>query len=463
MKISRIFTSSVHNRRKCVADLAILFIAAVLATGAARAQYASETVFYSFSKLRDGASPQSTLVLDSQGNLYGTTQQGGKSCSCGTVFKVDTSGNETVLYRFGTFRDGSGLPSAGLVRDALGNLYGTTYLGGKLGFGSVFKLDTSGKQTVLHSFTGVGGDGAEPLAGLVRDKLGNLYGTTYIGGNLACLPPTGCGTVFKVDTSGNETVLYSFNGAGVNDGAEPLAGLVEDERGTLYGTTQTGGNPECNCGTVFKVDASGKETVLYRFNNSTGADPRAPLLRHDGNLYGTTFSGGAYGEGTAFRVDATGKERVLYSFVGTYGGATDGANPMAGLVRDDQGNFYGTTQDGGGPSPGKSGYGTVFKLTLLPETTTTLTSSPNPSTDGEAVTFTAVVTPAPPDGETLTLWDDSESPPSSIDTGTLNGGVATFLPYPYLPVGRTKVTAVYSGDANLSPSTSKVLTQVVKK
>jgi uncharacterized repeat protein (TIGR03803 family) len=313
-----------------------------------------ETVLYSFKGTPDGVGPHAGLVRE--GNLYGTTTQGG-AYGYGTVFKVDKKGKETVLYSFtGAGGDGN-YPYAGLVRDALsGNLYGTTFYGGTyLNYGTVFKVDKTGHETVLHSFTG-GTDGGNPYAGLVRDALsGNLYGTTFGGGDLTCNPPTGCGTVFKVDATGNETVLYSFTGG--TDGGYPRAGLVRDAKGNLYGTTSGGGVQ--GYGTVFKVDTTGTETVLYSFGATAGdgAEPWASLVRDaQGNLYGTTFDGGAYDYGTVFKVDKKGKETVLYSFTGARG---DGYYPIAGLVRDAlSGNLYGTTVGGG-----VQGSGMVFKLT----------------------------------------------------------------------------------------------------
>src|SRR5271157_94942 len=338
--------------------LAIMLVAAVLATGSAQAQTYTYSVLYTFTGSPDGAGPDAGLVRDAQGNLYGTTGDGGAS-GAGTVFKVDTTGKETVLYSFaGTGGDGAN-PYAGLLRDAQGNLYGTTAGGGDLaclapyGCGTVFKVDMTGNETVLYSFTGTGGDGASPRAGLLPDAQGNLYGTTSLGGDLACNAPAGCGTVFKLDRTGKETVLYSFTGGA--DGGRPVAGLVQDAQGNLYGTTASGGDLAClapyGCGTVFKVDMTGNETVLYSFTG-TGGDGIQPLaglvLDTLGNLYGTTSQGGdpacTNGCGTVFKVDTTGKETVLYSFTGIGG---DGVQPLATLVLDAQGNLYGTTFYGG--------------------------------------------------------------------------------------------------------------------
>jgi uncharacterized repeat protein (TIGR03803 family) len=239
--------------------------------------------------------------MDKAGNLYGTTLLGGSS-SYGTVFKLDTSGNETVLHSFMNAPDGAS-PFAGVIMDQAGNLYGTTNQGGTgscnfggPGCGTVFRLDTTGKETVLHSFTNTP-DGALAYGGLV--KRGNLYGTTQVGGSY------GRGTVFKLDTSGHETVLHSFMNS---DGAVSVAGLIMDKAGNLYGTTRVGGSsPNCfsGCGVVFKLDTTGKETVLHRFTDSSvdGADPVSGLVMDNaGNLYGTTNQGGTYGYGTVFKL-----------------------------------------------------------------------------------------------------------------------------------------------------------------
>jgi uncharacterized repeat protein (TIGR03803 family) len=299
-----------------------------------------ETVLHSFSGVADGASPLAGLVRDMSGNLYGTTLSGGSEGN-GTVFKVDDSGKETVLY---SFKEGN--PSGALVLDPAGNLYGTTDVGGLYGFGAVFKLDTTGKRTWLYSFDGGPFDGEYPVAGLIRDRAGNLYGTTSGGGNYRY------GTVFVLPQHGGQTVLHSFD-YNNSDGAVPFAGLVRDEAGNLYGTTTMGGGS--SAGMVFKLSRDGTETQLYSFTGqSDGGLPYAGLVRNSvGNLYGTTYNGGAYGYGTIFKLDINGWETVLHNF--SY---ADGGFPYAGLVRDAAGNLYGTTFQGG-----SSGAGTVFKLT----------------------------------------------------------------------------------------------------
>ncbi len=256
------------------------------------------------------------------------------------MFKLDATGTETVLYSFTGGADGAN-PEAGLVRDPDGSLYGTTIAGGS-GSGVVFKVDSNGTETVLHTFTS-GADGGYPQAGLIRDLNGDLYGTTSGGGS------PGPGVVFKLDTTGAETVLYTFTGGA--DGGTPYGGLVRDSAGNLYGSTLQGGvtTGSQGYGVVFKLDAAGTETVLYTFTGgSDGASPYAGLVRDSaGNLYGTTYGGGrAFGN--------TGAETVLHTFAG----GTGGAKPQAGLIRDAKGNLYGTTVFGG-----SGGNGVVFKLT----------------------------------------------------------------------------------------------------
>src|ERR1022692_3047842 len=211
---------------------------------------ASEIVLHSFGCPPKGANPYAGVIRDSAGNLYGTAANGG-AANKGVVFKLDTSGHQTVLYSFTGGADG-GYPYAGVIRDSDGNLYGTTYYGGGANAGVVYKLDTTGHETVLYSFTG-GADGGAPFAGVIRDPAGNLYGTTYFGGT------ANAGVVYKLDTAGHETVLYSFTG--VADGRHPQAGVIRDPAGNLYGTAYSGGT--ANAGVVYKLDTAGHETVLY--------------------------------------------------------------------------------------------------------------------------------------------------------------------------------------------------------
>jgi len=299
---------------------------------------------------RDGGTPYAGVIQDSAGNLYGTTAFGGPSNN-GTVFTLSKSRKETVLHRFTGKADG-GVPYAGLLRDGAGILYGTTLGGGNSDAGVVFKVDPTGKETVLHRFRLGAGDGASPVAGLIRDGKGNLYGTTQIGGTFTSgCQGLGCGTVFRLTATGKEKVLYSFSGG--PDGSKPYTALVRDERGNLYGTTSAGGAH--GSGAVFKLDAKGRETVLHSFGETgtDGTDPGGLILDSAGNLYGATFLGGLFGWGTVFQIDTSGKEIVLYNFAGS----PDGAEPDGGLVRDTQGNLYGITSSGGA-----SQWGTVFKI-----------------------------------------------------------------------------------------------------
>jgi len=326
--------------------LALAFVSLLALHTLAQAQSFTDKVIYSFSGGADGNEPLfSGVVRDKAGNFYGTTYAGG-AFNYGTVFKVDASGNETVLHSFGQKSFGPGndgrTPYAGVVIDASGHLFGTTYEGGikniqcLKGCGIVFEIDPNSSEKVLYRFTG-GTDGGLPFGGVIRDSRGNLYGTTEIGG------ASGAGTVFKVDPSGTETVLHSF--AGQPDAQYPEAGLICDEVGDFYGTTSAGG--VYGLGTVFELDASGHETVLYSFAgsfNSDGQGPDTALLRApNGDLYGTTFQGGN-GIGTVFKVDTSGHETILHAF-GSF--QNDGAYPESPLAFDSQGNVYGTTIQGG--------------------------------------------------------------------------------------------------------------------
>lgn len=328
-----------------------------------------ETILHSFWG-GDGWQPRGPLIRNREGIAYGTTLEGGTldggGCTfgCGSVFELDKAGKETVLYGFPGGADGD-QPSGRLVRDDAGDIYGITWFGGGSNCpnetnpcGDVFKLDKDSKETVLHTFTGAP-DGDGPSGGLVRDKAGDFYGVTGAGGNSTNCPH-GCGIVFKLDAKGNETVLYNFTG---ETGYAPNGPLLRDTAGNFYGTTVFGGTSSCDCGVVFKLDSSGHETVLYSFKGGPdGARPAGGLVRDAaGNLYGTTTLGGATGCtggcGTVFKLDSGGNETVLYTFAGS----TDGANPNGGIVMDRAGNLYGTTLDGGDLSC-FLGCGVVFKL-----------------------------------------------------------------------------------------------------
>jgi uncharacterized repeat protein (TIGR03803 family) len=316
----------------------------------------------------DGSNPTAGLLLDAaSGRLYGTTVSGGSENGAGnwgTVFQVDAAtGVETVLHSFDS-SDGA-FPGAALVRDAAGNLYGTTIGCAALDiqchdfYGEVFKLDTTGKLTILHHFTSeaAGGDGAIPESGLVQDAAGNLYGTTLGGGAASH------GTVFKIDAKGKHTILHSFTGG--RDGKWPQFGnLILDAAGNLYGATNNGG--AANLGVVFKLSLAGKFTTLYTFKGGKdGENPSMPLARDTaGNLYGTSREGGdgSCACGTIFKVDTSGNKTVLHNFISS----VDGAYPTDGLIEDASGNLYGTTTEGGNPNVAcrseTTGCGTVFKF-----------------------------------------------------------------------------------------------------
>jgi len=338
--------------------LALAVFPALLLAAASSAYGQTETVLHFFCSqpnCADGASPQFvTPVLDENGNLYGTTATGG-TYGYGTVFEMTPSGTETVLYSFADgWTDGSE-PWAGLVRDNEGNLFGMTCCGGSFGLGTVFKVTPSGVETILHTF-GASGDGAEPYnSGLIQDAAGNLYGTTQYGGAHPC-----CGTVFKVTPTGTEIILHSFSNAG-RDGYSPSGSLVMDKHGNLYGTTFGGGDHRY--GTVFKLTPSGTEKILYSFSHKEWALwwPVGPLvLDAEGNLYGVTAGGGngsckKFGCGTVFKLTPSGTRTILHRFSNN---GTDGWFPWSGLVWDAKGNLYGTTKRGGSQDSG-----TVFELT----------------------------------------------------------------------------------------------------
>lgn len=326
-----------------------------------------ETILYSFTGSTDGGIPIGRLIRDTKGNLYGITSSGGDAtCSCGTVFELTKSGSLQTLHAFLGGTDGSqnqGQAELGLVM-VNGDLYGSASFGGvsgcdgSLGCGVLFKVTLAGVETVLYRFTGQA-DGAFPQD-LINDEAGNIYGASggsYMRGN--------GGTLFKLDTAGNLTTLYTFpEGA---EGTSPRWRLLRTGNGVFYGATQFGGNTtSCaigtvGCGVAFSVNAQGKEQVLHTFGEQAGdgAEPSAGLFDDAGNGYATTFYGGTvnstctFGCGVVAREDAHGKYSVVYSFTG----AADGFNPSGALAKDSAGNIYGATQNGG------SGNGVIYKIT----------------------------------------------------------------------------------------------------
>jgi uncharacterized repeat protein (TIGR03803 family) len=316
------------------------------------------TSLYSFgSSPTDGAGPNAGLVQGSDGNFYGTTQNGGNGpCfgGCGTVFRISASGNYTSLYSFVGYPNDGANPYAGLMQGSDGNFYGTAVDGGANNFGTVFRISPSGTYTSLYSFGSSPADGENSFAGLVQASDGNLYGTTYFGGTSTNCYGGGCGTVFQISPSGSYTSLYSF-GSSPTDGAGPNAGLVQSGDGNFYGTTLYGGT--YGDGTVFRISPVGSLIIIWSFTGCRdGANPYAPLVQgSDGNFYGTTQNGGTYGVGTAFRITPGGSLTIIWSFTG----GSDGANPLAPLVQGSDGNLYGTAVDGGANNGGS-----VFTLTV---------------------------------------------------------------------------------------------------
>jgi uncharacterized repeat protein (TIGR03803 family) len=258
-----------------------------------------------------------------------------------------------VLYSFTKDSSAGQYPSSSLVRDPQGNLYGVA-LGGTLGRGTIFKVSSTGDEQVLYNFNGFDGDGDVPDSMSFRDAAGNLFGTTFQGGAYSY------GAVFEFDTQGRETVLYSFcPRTPCTKGTFP-GGVIPAKNGTRYGITYAGGNFACNitgCGTVFKINHEGDLTLLHAFGGADGEAPNAGLVLGASNdAYGTTQYGGAYGRGVVFKVTSVGNETVEYSF----DGGADGAYPTGGLVQDAAGNLYGTAYQGGAYN-----YGTVFKVNTL--------------------------------------------------------------------------------------------------
>lgn len=338
-----------------------LVLAALLAATAWAAD--STKLIYSFAGNSDGEYLDTELVRDSVGNLYGTSVQGG-TFGGGTVFQVTPAGVHTVLYNFTGGTDG-GEPYKGVTLDAQGNLYGTTVAGGSGscdgGCGVVFKLTNSGggwTESVVHSFTG-GSDGSGPGSPVTLDKSGNLYGTTPTGG------ANGMGVVYEIRPSGTSwklRVIHAFTGGA--DGAGGSAGkLLADQAGNLYGTCTSGGVN--GFGTVYELSpnqTAWKFATLYAFKDQPdgGLPYGSVVVDKQGNLYGTTYYAGVYDLGTVYKLahkNGAWAESALYSFKG----GMDGANPISSLVADASGNFYGTTSEGGSSS---CGCGVIFKMTL---------------------------------------------------------------------------------------------------
>jgi uncharacterized repeat protein (TIGR03803 family) len=316
-----------------------------------------ETVLHNFAGGTDGSYPNNELVLDKLGNLYGVTDSGGGTgCQnfkgCGTVFEIAPDGTETILYSFKGGSDGW-FPDSGLLLDSAGNLLGTTLSGGNTcgeGCGTVFKLTPNGIETVLYSFKG-GSDGDRPfLSTLISDPDGNLYGTTSEG----CKKSGG--TVFKIATDETESLVHQFGGR--RDGTFPASGLVTDGLGNFYGTTAQGG--PYGCGSLYKVAPDMTESVLLFFGGAKGTKKiggcgteSVPLLDAEGNFYVSTLEREGLTHGAVLEITPEGSKTILHTFKDA-----TGYSPFSGLVADNMSNLYGTTYRGG-----QFNGGVLFRIT----------------------------------------------------------------------------------------------------
>ncbi len=414
----------------------------------------TEKVLYSFGVYTgDGTEPYGGVIFDSKGNLYGTTNAGGANGQ-GAVFELSPGSGgawtEKLIYSFkGGLTDGASPRRGNLVFDSKGNLYGTTFTGGANGAtpydGTVFELSpgTGGTWTekIIHNFGANTTDGISPVSGLTFDAAGNLYGTTDLGGVF------NYGTVYELTpgTGGTwtETVLHSFDINGV-DGANPLAGVIIDAQGNLYGNTQIGGSygNGNHLGTVYELSKVGgvwTEQVLYSFtgnaNGTTdGVTPVGNLIFDAaGNLYGTTFAGGVEisSEGTVYELSRSGgtwTEKILYAFAAAL---SDGHAPESSLVFDAAGNLYGTTSSGGTNSVGQ--YGTVFKLAGV------VTPSPKFSPAGGAYSA----------AQTVTI---SDAAANSTIYYTINGGISPTQYKSPVKVSSSETITAYAISASLPQS-----------
>jgi uncharacterized repeat protein (TIGR03803 family) len=350
-----------------------------------------EKAIYSFQGGTDGAAPMSDLTLDSAGNLYGTTSQGGTgTCGgCGTVFELKRSQDgwkEEVLYSFGAYQGDGVHPQAGLIFDSAGNLYGTTIegLGDNSADGTVFKLSPNGHggwtERVIYSFPPDQSAGANPSTDLVFDSHGNLYGTASIGGgNANSCYGSGCGTVFKLtpqsDGSWRETTVHIFTDTG-GDGAYPSSGFVLDSAGNLYGLTKSGGTGSCQirsngsptvfgCGTLYELILNSDEApnviALYNFvpGGGFGIYPSSGIcFDNQSHLLGTTQRGGD-GFGTVFELQDTKEKGWQQNEAHIFDGIPDGAGPVGRLTTDANGDLFGATSSG---ATFTKGLGTVFEV-----------------------------------------------------------------------------------------------------
>jgi len=362
MKITRsVFWQIVHSERSRSLLIRTAFILAVFTLVLAAATVAGAQTYtdlYNFDNTH-GADPQAILAQGRDGNLYGTTYNGGTK-GTGEVFQITPSGSLTVLHNFDGGING-GYPQSGLTLGTGGNFYGTTYYGGANEYcGTIFKITPRGNLTTLYSFTG-GNDGEQPFAPPIQGTDGSFYGTAN---RVNC---GGCGTVYKITPSGTLSLLGVLG--------ESQAPLLQATDGNFYGTTYDDGGNECGlygcgeafnecglygCGEAFKVTPKGALTTIYSFDITHGAEPDAPLIQgNDGNFYGTAYAGGSHDRGVVFELTPSGAVTVLHNFGDL---PHDGYGPQAGLVQATDGNFYGVTYSGGtGGCSG--GCGVIFQIT----------------------------------------------------------------------------------------------------
>ena len=320
------------------------------------------TTLYSFcqtSGCTDGSEAAGGLVEGTDGNFYGTTNSGGTH-SAGTVYKITAQGALTTLYSFcaQTNCTDGGYPDYGTLLASSGYFYGTTQRGGA-GAGTIFQISPGGVLTTLHTFCSQLNctDGGTPSVGLIQGLNGNFYGETDLGG------ANQQGILYEITKSGHFRTIYAFCAlSSCADGSEPIAGLVKASDGNFYGTTSGLGGQSTPYGTIFRITPGGTLTTLHVFSYTDGSWPAAMIQATDGNLYGTTWKGGSFGGGTLFKITLEGTLTTLYNFCST-STCTDGQTPIAGLLHDTKGDFYGTTELGGSEAlcDGFS-CGTVFRL-----------------------------------------------------------------------------------------------------
>lgn len=368
--------------RRAVSRMSLVFAALAITVSTLwlappKAFGGTEQVLHSFTGGVDGQLPNAGVILDSAGNVYGATDDGGASFY-GTVYQLSPASDGTYNYDLlFSFKPGSGLNNTQLHMDAAGNLYGVRGSAGSIGAGIVFEMSPNGDGTwsekILYTSRG-GTDGEYPVGGVVLDETGNLYGATVYGGDTKVCNGNGCGTIYELIHSSSgwtKQELYRFKGSG--DGANPESEPTIDVAGNLYGTTyqqglEAGGECPGGCGTVFKLSPTASipwtETILHHFTGRDGSNPTEPVtLDAAGNVYVATTNGGnteqncpsAYGCGTVVELLASSNwaEKVLYSF----SGSTDGWTPSSNLLIDSAGNVYGTTYSGG-----SGHWGEIFEL-----------------------------------------------------------------------------------------------------